>query len=240
MLLQVPESTSSCRARPAAEIYRLYGLDKTYQLVPVVSSTEIVASQPTPSKRIRLHQKKPPRLVDVTPPLQDGRDHSPDKDTVLAKDSPTDFVNKLSLEFVRTDKDTVLAKDSHTDFVNKCSQEFVRTYNDGGKTETVPLTTGPDGFAIAVLKNETVTAEVPNLVLLPAAATEPTKPRKNKGAAKKSMKKPAAAKTSMKKQRKKQKVVLCICTRMFSHMSLRYMCVCLYSSHRVHDLPSHS
>jgi hypothetical protein len=116
--------------------------------------------------------------------LQDGRDHSPDKDTVLAKDS-------------------------HTDFVNKSSLEFVRTYNDG-KTETVPLTTGPDGFAIAVLKNETVTTEVPNLVLTPAAATKPKKPRKNKGAAKKSMKKPAAAKTSMKKQRKKQQVVLCI------------------------------
>lgn len=182
MLLQVPESTSSCRGRPAAEIYRLYGLDKTYQLVPVVSSPEIVASQPTPSKRIRLHEKTPPRLVDKAPPLQDGRDHSPDKDTVLAKDS-------------------------HTDFVKKSSQEFVRTYNDGGKTETVPLTTGPDGFAIAVLKNETVTTEVPNLVLLPAAATKPKKPRKDKDAAEKSMKKPAAAKTSMKKQRKKQKVV---------------------------------
>ena len=211
----MPESTSSCRGRPAAEIYRLYGLDKTYQLVPVVSSPEIVASQPTPSKRIRLHEKTPPRLVDKAPPLQDGRDHSPDKDTVLAKDS-------------------------HTDFVNKSSQEFVRTYNDSGKTETVPLTTGPDGFAIAVLKNETVTTEMPNLVLLPAAATKAKKPRKNKGAAKKSMKKPAAAKTSMKKQRKKQKVVLCICTRMFLHISLRYMCVCLYSFHRVHDLPSHS
>ena len=159
----------------------MYGLDKTYQLVPVVSSPEIVASQPTPSKRIRLHEKTPPRLVDKAPPLQDGRDHSPDKDTVLAKDS-------------------------HTDFVNKSSQEFVRTYNDD-KTETVPLTKGPDGFAIAVLKNETVTTEVPNLVCLPAAATKPEKPRKNKGAAKKRMKKPAAAKTSMKKQRKKQKVV---------------------------------
>ena len=214
MLLQVPESTSSCRGRPAADIYRLYGLDKTYQLVPVVSSPEIVASQPTPSKRIRLHEKTPPRLVDKAPPLQDGRDHSPDKDTVLAKDS-------------------------HTDFVKKSSQEFVRTYNDG-KTETVPLTTGPDGFAIAVLKNETATTEMPNLVLLPAAATKPKKPRKDKDAAEKSMKKPAAAKTSMKKQRKKQKVVLCICTRMFLHISLRYMCVCLYSFHRVHDLPSHS
>ena len=120
------------------------------------------------------------------------------------------LINKSSLEFVRTDKDTVLAKDSHTDFVNKSSQEFVRTYNDGGKTETVPLTTGPDGFAIAVLKNETVTTEMPNLVLLPAAATKPKKPRKDKDAAEKSMKKPAAAKTSMKKQRKKQQVVLCI------------------------------
>ena len=236
----MPESTSSCRGRPAAEIYRLYGLDKTYQLVPVVSSPEIVASQPTPSKRIRLHEKTPPRLVDKAPPLQDGRDHSPDKDIVLATDPPKDFVNKSSLEFVRTDKDTVLAKDSHTDFVNTCSHEFFRTYNGGAETETVPLTTGPGGFAIAVLENETVTTEVPNLVLIPAAATKPKKPRKNKGAAKKSMKKPAAAKTSMKKQRKKQKVVLCICTRMFSHISLRYMCVCLYSFHRVHDLPSHS
>ena len=181
----MPESTSSCRGRPAAEIYSLYGLDKTYQLVPVVSSPEIVASQPTPSKRIRLHEKTPPRLVDKAPPLQDGRDHSPDKDTVLAKDS-------------------------HTDFVKKSSQEFVRTYNDGGETETVPLTTGPDGFAIAVLKNETVTTEMPNLVLLPAAATKPKKPRKDKDATEKSMKKPAAAKTSMKKQRKKQQVVLCI------------------------------
>ena len=52
-----------------------------------------------------------------------------------------------------------------------------------------------------------MTTEVPNLVLSPAAATKPTKPRRNKGAAKKNMKKPAAAKTSMKKQRKKQKVV---------------------------------
>ena len=128
----------------------------------------------------------------------------------MAKDSPTVFVKKSSSEFVRTDKDTVLAKDSHTDFVTKCSQEFVRTYNDGGETETVPLTTGTGGFAIAVLRNETVTTEVPNLVLSHAAATKPTKPRKTKGAAKKNMKKPAAAKTSM----KKEKVVLCICTRM--------------------------
>jgi len=174
----------------------LYGLDKTYQLVPVVSSPEIVASQPTPSKRIRLHEKTPPRLVDKAPPLQDGRDHSPDKDTVLAKDS-------------------------HTDFVKTSSLEFVRTYNDG-KTETVPLTTGPDGFAIAILKNETVTTEVPSLVLLLAAPPKKrAAPRKNKDAAKKRMKKPQkkrevkpAAKKSMKKQRKKQKVVfvhMCTC-----------------------------
>ena len=136
----MPESTSSCRGRPAADIYRLYGVDKTYQLVPVVSSP-------------RLHEKTPPRLVDKAAPLEDGRDHSPDKHTVLAKVSPTDFVNKSSLEFARTDKDTVLAKDSHTDFVKESSLEFVRTYNDG-KTETVPLTTGPDGFAIAVLKTK--------------------------------------------------------------------------------------
>ena len=188
----MPESTSSCRGRPAAEIYRLYGLDKTYQLVPVVSSPEIVASQPTPSKRIRLHEKTPPRLVDKAPPLQDGRDHSPDKDTVLAKDSPTVFVKRSSSEFVRTDKDTVLAKDSYTDFVKTSSLEFVRTYNDG-KTETVPLTTGPDGFAIAVLKNETVTTEVPSLVLLPAAPPKKrAAPRKKKDTTKKSMKKPAA------------------------------------------------
>ena len=130
-----------------------------------------MASQPTPSKRTRLSEKTPPRLVDKAAPLQDERDHLPDKDTVLPKDSHTD---------------TVLAKDSHTDFVKKSSLEFVRTYKDG-ETETVPLTTGPDGFAIAVLKNETVTTEVPSLVLLPAAP--PKKKRVNKLAPKKSMKK---------------------------------------------------
>ena len=165
----MPESTSSCRGRPAAEIYSLYGLDKTYELIPIVSSPEVVASQPTPSKRTRLCEKTPPRLVDKAAPLQAERDNLPDKDTVLAKDS-------------------------HTDFVKKSSLEFVRTYKDG-ETETVPLTTGPDGFAIAVLKNETVTTEVPSLALVPPAP--PKKKRGDKGAAKK----------GMRKQRKKQKVV---------------------------------
>ena len=156
-------------------MYSLYGLDKTYQLVPVVSSPELVALQPTPSKRLRLHEKTPPRRVDELSPLQDERDHLPDDQCVLHTGP-------------------------HTDFVNKSSLEFVRTYSDG-KTESVPLTKGPDGFVVAVLKTETVTTEVPSLALLPAAPP---------------IKKRPAGKKCMKKQRKKQKVV-------FVHMYMYFL-----------------
>ena len=80
---------------------------------------------PPPAHLLPPNHVPPPRLVDKAAPLQDGRDHSPNKDTVLAKDS-------------------------HTDFVNKSSLEFVRTYKDG-EIETVPLTTGPDGFALSLI-----------------------------------------------------------------------------------------
>ena len=171
--------------RPAAEIYSLYGLDKTYQLVPVVSSPELVASQPTPSKRLRLHEKTSPRLVDKPPPLQNERDHLPDKHTVLHKDS-------------------------HTDFVNKYSLEFVRTYNDG-KTEIVPPTKGQYGFAIAVLKTETVTTEAPSLVLLPVAPP---------------IKKRPASEKCMKKQRKKPKVVFVhMYTYVLTYFLTLYVCL---------------
>ena len=119
----MPESTSSCRGRPAAEIYSLYGLDKSNELAPVVSSPELVASQPTPSKRTRLSVKTPPRLVDKAVPLQDERDHLPDKDTVLAKDHHLQDEGNIL-----PDKGTVLAKDSHTDFVKNSSMDsFVLT-----------------------------------------------------------------------------------------------------------------
>ena len=76
----------------------------------------------------------------------------------------------------------------YTDFVRKADMEYVRTYKDG-TSQVVKLTQGPNGFAVARLKEGVIETEVPDLALVPIQAAA----IKKKPAAASSRKRPAAA-----------------------------------------------
>lgn len=160
---QTPRTTA--KPRTSCEIYSLYGVREP-SVLAVPSSPEEVLSQSCPLYR--------PPQADLPP-------------TCIPVSSPT-YVPRKTMTPPRQAVTSKSRDLEYTDFVRKADMEYVRTYKDGA-SQVVKLTQGPNGFAVARLKEGVIETEVPDLALVPIQAVA----IKKKPAAASSRKRPAAA-----------------------------------------------
>ena len=96
--------------------------------------------------------------------------------------------------------------DGYIDFIRKADMELVRTYKDGS-AQIVKLTEGPSDFCVALMKEGSITTEIPTLALAPV-------PVKRKPAGDEVKRKPAGR--FQKKSYKRSKVDCIVCSHILS------------------------
>ena len=145
-----PMTPSPLKARKSVDIYNLYG-ETMPEYFEVPSSPEQILSQPAPNDPA--YEQQPPESSSTDTKTQVAPAYSPRR-RATEKTKPKD------------QGQIVASPDcpDYVDFVRKVDLVLVRTYNDSSQ-QIVKLTKGPSGFCVAVMKEGTITTEIPVLAL---------------------------------------------------------------------------
>ena len=139
---------SPIKARAIVDIYNLYGVTMP-PYVEVQSSPERILSQAAQDDPAYDEHPK-----DMKPQVAPA--YSPRRFRVTEKTSP-----KEQVQIAASNDDP-----DYVDLVRKVDLDLVRTYKDSSQ-QVVKLTEGPSGFCVALMKEGTITTEIPVLALLP-------------------------------------------------------------------------
>ena len=146
-----PMTPSPLKARKNVDIYNLYG-ETMPEYFEVPSSPEQILSQPAQSDPA--YDEQPPESSSADMRTQVAPAYSPRRFRVTEKTQP------------KEQGQIVASNDGpdYVDLVRKVDLELVRTYKDSSQ-QIVKLTKGPSGFCVAVMKEGTITTEIPVLAL---------------------------------------------------------------------------
>ena len=144
---------SPIKARASVDIYNLYGVTMP-PYVEVQSSPERILSQAAPDDPAYDEHSEESSRKDMKPQVAPA--YSPRRVRVTAKTSP-----KEQVQIAASNDDP-----DYVDLVRKVDLDLVRTYKDSSQ-QVVKLTEGPSGFCVALMKEGTITTEIPVLALLP-------------------------------------------------------------------------
>ena len=141
---------SPIKARKNVDIYNLYGVTMP-PYVEVQSSPERILSQP--AQNDPSYDEQPPESSSTDTKTQVAPAYSPRR-RATEKTKP------------KEQGQIVASNDGpdYVDLVRKVDLDLVRTYKDSSQ-QIVKLTKGPSGFCVAVMKEGTITTEIPVLAL---------------------------------------------------------------------------
>ena len=151
---------SPIKARANVDIYNLYGVTMP-PYVEVQSSPERILSQAAPDDPAYDEHSEESSRKDMKPQVAPA--YSPGRVRVRLIEKTK---SKEQVQIAASNDDP-----AYVDLVRNVNLDLVRTYKDSSQ-QVVKLTEGPSGFCVAVMKEGTITTEIPVLALLPPPKKE--------------------------------------------------------------------
>ena len=146
---------SPIKARANVDIYNLYGVTMP-PYVEVQSSPERILSQAAPDDPAYDEHSEESSRKDMKPQVAPA--YSPGRVRVRLIEKTK---SKEQVQIAASNDDP-----AYVDLVRNVNLDLVRTYKDSSQ-QVVKLTEGPSGFCVALMKEGTITTEIPVLALLP-------------------------------------------------------------------------